>query len=68
MESMLNKLRSTVSSAASNAVSNAVSIASTVSNYLPGNPVTREFEATAHVGSAGPGKNLFLLCKMFVLI
>ncbi|KAF2361535.1 Protein kinase domain [Trinorchestia longiramus] len=44
-----------MSSAASNAVSNAVSIASQVSNYLPGNPVTREFEAIAHIASAGPG-------------
>ncbi|KAK8387738.1 hypothetical protein O3P69_018319 [Scylla paramamosain] len=55
MESMLNKLRSSMSSAATSAVSNAVQIASQVSNYLPGNPVTREFEATAHVASAGPG-------------
>ncbi|KAL7631809.1 UNVERIFIED_CONTAM: hypothetical protein RMT77_017884 [Armadillidium vulgare] len=55
MESMLNKLKSTVSSAASNAVSNAVSIASQVSNYLPGNPVTREYEATCHIASAGRG-------------
>lgn len=55
MESMLNKLRSTVSSAANSAVSNAVQIASQVSNYLPGNPVTREFEATQHIASAGPG-------------
>ena len=58
MEGMLNKLKSTVSSAASNAVSNAVSIASQVSNYLPGNPVTRDFEATEHIGSAGRGKLL----------
>ena len=29
-----------------------------VSNYLPGNPVTREFEATAHIASAGNG-NLY---------
>ena len=56
MESMLNKLRSSMSSAATSAVSNAVQIASQVSNYLPGNPVTREFEATAHVASAGPGE------------
>ncbi|XP_045584450.1 SCY1-like protein 2 isoform X2 [Procambarus clarkii] len=55
MELMLSKLRSSVSSAATSAVSNAVQIASQVSNYLPGNPVTREFEATAHIASAGPG-------------
>lgn len=55
MESMLNKLRSSVSSAANSAVSNAVQIASQVSNYLPGNPVTREYEATQHIASAGPG-------------
>ncbi|KAK3878478.1 hypothetical protein Pcinc_016896 [Petrolisthes cinctipes] len=52
---MLNKLRSSVSSAANSAVSNAVQIASQVSNYLPGNPVTREYEATQHIASAGPG-------------
>lgn len=56
MESVLNRLRSSMSSAATSAVSNAVQIASQVSNYLPGNPVTREFEATAHVASAGQGK------------
>lgn len=55
MESVLNRLRSSMSSAATSAVSNAVQIASQVSNYLPGNPVTREFEATAHVASAGQG-------------
>lgn len=56
MESVLNRLRSSMSSAATSAVSNAVQIASQVSNYLPGNPVTREFEATAHVASAGSGE------------
>lgn len=56
MESVLNRLRSSMSSAATSAVSNAVQIASQVSNYLPGNPVTREFEATAHVASAGQGQ------------
>ncbi|KAK7075289.1 SCY1-like protein 2 [Halocaridina rubra] len=61
MESMLNKLRSTVSSAANSAVSNAVHIASQVSTYLPGNPVTREFEATSHIASAGPA----LLWKVY---
>ncbi|KAG7167470.1 SCY1-like protein 2-like [Homarus americanus] len=61
MELMLSKLRSSVSSAATSAVSNAVQIASQVSNYLPGNPVTREFEATAHIASAGPG----LLWKVY---
>lgn len=58
MESMLNKLRSSVSNVATSAVSNAVQIASQVSGYLPGNPVTREFEATAHIASAGPGKHV----------
>ncbi|CAL4058588.1 unnamed protein product, partial [Meganyctiphanes norvegica] len=55
MESMLSKLRSTVSNVASRAASDAVGFASQVSNYLPGNPVTREYEVTAHIASAGPG-------------
>lgn len=34
-------------------VSNTVS---QLSGVLPGNPVTREFEATQYIASAGPGK------------
>lgn len=34
-------------------VSNTVS---QLSGVLPGNPVTREFEATQFIASAGPGK------------
>jgi SCY1-like protein 2 len=41
---VLNKLRSTVSNTVSQ-----------LSGVLPGNPVTREFEATCHIASAGPG-------------
>ncbi|KHN80443.1 SCY1-like protein 2 [Toxocara canis] len=40
----LNKLRSTVSS-----------VAAQVSNALPGNPVTREYEILSQIASAGPG-------------
>ena len=40
-----------------------------MSNYLPGNPVTREFEATAHIASAGTGlSSLFVICKGIVAI
>lgn len=39
-------------------VSNTVS---QLSGVLPGNPVTREFEATQYIASAGPGK---ALCAM----
>nr|CAD7438797.1 unnamed protein product [Timema bartmani] len=46
----LNKLSSTVSSTVSQ-----------LSGVLPGNPVTREFEATTHIASAGPG----LLWKVY---
>lgn len=62
-------------------VSNTVS---QLSGVLPGNPVTREFEATQFIASAGPGKNLlmyifkiciqafaceyYLLCTIFDLI
>lgn len=41
---VLNKLYSTVSSTVSQ-----------LSTVLPGNPVTREYEATNHIASAGPG-------------
>ncbi|XP_069689462.1 SCY1-like protein 2 isoform X1 [Periplaneta americana] len=47
---VLNKFCSTVSSTVSQ-----------LSGVLPGNPVTREFEATCHIASAGPG----LLWKIY---
>uniref|UniRef100_T1JAW7 Protein kinase domain-containing protein n=1 Tax=Strigamia maritima TaxID=126957 RepID=T1JAW7_STRMM len=47
---VFNKLRNTVSSTVSQ-----------LSGVLPGNPVTREFEATRHIGSYGPG----LLWKIY---
>lgn len=46
---VLNKFRSTVT--------NTMSQLSTV---LPGNPVTREYEATKHIASAGVGVHSFL--------
>ncbi|EZA58274.1 SCY1-like protein [Ooceraea biroi] len=52
---VLNKLRNTVSNTISNTVQNTAYGLSQLSSVLPGNPVTREFEATAHVASAGPG-------------
>ncbi|XP_077270528.1 SCY1-like protein 2 [Temnothorax americanus] len=62
---VLNKLRNTVSNTISNTISNTVQNTayglSQLSSVLPGNPVTREFEATAHVASAGPG----LLWKIY---
>lgn len=47
---VINKFCSTVSSTVSQ-----------LSGVLPGNPVTREYEATSHVASAGPG----LLWKIY---
>ncbi|XP_012265187.2 SCY1-like protein 2 [Athalia rosae] len=58
---VLNKLRNTVSNTISNTVNSTAYGLSQLSSVLPGNPVTREFEATAHVGSAGPG----LLWKVY---
>ncbi|XP_029155271.1 SCY1-like protein 2 [Nylanderia fulva] len=58
---VLNKLRNTVSNTISNTVQNTAYGLSQLSSVLPGNPVTREFEATAHVASAGPG----LLWKIY---
>lgn len=43
---VLNKFCSTVSSTVSQ-----------LSGVLPGNPVTREYEVTDHIASAGPGEN-----------
>lgn len=34
------------------------STVSQLSSVLPGNPVTREFDATCHIASAGPGKSM----------
>lgn len=47
---IVNKFRSTVSSTVSS-----------LSGVLPGNPVTREYEVTNHIASAGPG----LLWKIY---
>lgn len=47
---VINKFRSTVT--------NTMSQLSTV---LPGNPVTREYEATKHIASAGVGVYYFFL-------
>ncbi|XP_014211928.1 SCY1-like protein 2 [Copidosoma floridanum] len=54
---VLNKLRNTVS----NTMSSTAHSLSQLSSVLPGNPVTREFEVTAHICSAGPG----LLWKVY---
>ena len=45
---VFNKLCNTVSSTVSSTVSQ-------LNSVLPGNPVTREYEATKLIGSAGPG-------------
>jgi len=49
MDSVINKLRNTVSTV--------TSTVSQLSVVLPGNPVTREFEVTQHIASGGPGKS-----------
>ena len=48
MESMLNRLRDTVSSTVYHVTNN-------LSTALPGNPLTREYELLREIGSAGPG-------------
>lgn len=58
---VLTKLRNTVSNTISNTVQNTAYGLSQLSNVLPGNPVTREFEVTAHIASAGPS----LLWKVY---
>lgn len=55
---VFSKLRSTVTNTVSQ-----------ISGVLPGNPVTREFEVTNHICSAGPGKCFlitnFILNELF---
>lgn len=46
---IFNKVLSQVSGSVSSTVSQ-------LSGVLPGNPVTREFESTAHIASAGTGE------------
>ncbi|XP_076652342.1 SCY1-like protein 2 [Halictus rubicundus] len=58
---VLTKLRNTVSNTISNTVQNTAYGLSQLSNVLPGNPVTREFEISTHIGSAGPA----LLWKVY---
>jgi SCY1-like protein 2 len=58
---VLNKLRNTVSNTLSNTMTSTAHGFSQLSNVLPGNPVTREFEASAYICSAGPG----LLWKVY---
>lgn len=48
---VFNKIYSQVSNSVSSTVSQ-------LSGVLPGNPVTREFEAVSHIASAGPGNYL----------
>ena len=48
MESVLNRLRDTVSATVYQVTNN-------LSTALPGNPLTREYELVRQVGSAGPG-------------
>lgn len=50
---VFNKIYSQVSSSVSSTVSQ-------LSGVLPGNPVTREFEAVSHIASAGPGTISYL--------
>jgi len=59
---MLNKLKDNLTSYASSAVTNTVyNTGNIISGVLPGNPVTRDFEVTAHIASGGPG----LLWKIY---
>ena len=51
----LNKFRSTLSTTVESTVFSTVS---TITNALPGNPVTRDYEVFEHVASGGPGKSL----------
>lgn len=56
---VFNKVLSQVSSSVSSTVSQ-------LSGVLPGNPVTREFESSAHVASAGTGKIKYEIIKLNV--
>lgn len=48
--------------------SSVTSTVSQLSGVLPGNPVTREFEATQYIASAGPGTiGKKYVCNMSIL-
>lgn len=42
------------------------STVSQLSGVLPGNPVTREFEATQFIATAGPGKTISAIVTVLV--
>jgi hypothetical protein len=52
----LNRLASTLSNSVSSTLFSTVS---TIKDVLPGNNVTKEFEASEHCASAGPGNENF---------
>lgn len=54
---VINKFRSTVTSTMSQ-----------LSTVLPGNPVTREYEATKHIASAGVGVYYFFVSHTITYI
>lgn len=58
---VFNKYLYQVSSSVSQTVSQ-------LSGVLPGNPVTREYESSAHIASAGPGKHNVPTCLISVLL
>lgn len=53
---VINKLYFTVSNTVSQ-----------ISNALPGNAVTKEYDVYEHIGSAGPGKSQALICLFFAI-
>ncbi len=67
MESMLNKLKSTVTK-----------VTADVTSAVMGNPVTREFEVGRHIASGGPGmswriyngtkKSTKQVCGLFIIV
>lgn len=55
---VFNKIYSQVSSSVSSTVSQ-------LSGVLPGNPVTREYDASSHIASGGPGMAQFRLLIIY---
>lgn len=56
---VFNKLYSQVTNSVSSTVSQ-------LSGVLPGNPVTREFESSGHIASAGPGKPVIITIELIL--
>ena len=58
MDNVFNKLRLTLINTVGSAVGSTAQVVTQVSHALPGNNVTKEYEAVKLIASAGPGESI----------